>query len=183
MGFLIDVSGDRRVCGRIRRIAAAPSRACWAAGGGVVRATRGFLLGLHLFVGIGALAGGLAAILDPLAPMGMPASSLEHSPFDTFLIPGILLFCVLGLGNLACAAGIAFRKPWRGYASGVSASALVIWIVAQCAMLRAVAFLHALFFLLGAIMGCLALALLAQEGRWPGTWALRLWNRHARGRV
>lgn len=167
----------------MRCVAAARFRARSAAGGGVVRAARGFLLGLHLFVGVGALAGGLSAILDPLAPMGMPASSLEHSPFDTFLIPGIVLFCVIGLGNLACAAGIAFRKPWQGYASGASASALVIWIIVQCSMLRAVVFLHALFFILGAIMGCLALALLASERRWPGTWVLRLWNRHRKGQV
>jgi len=147
-----------------------------------MRMIRRCLLVLHVFVGVGALAGGLAAILDPMSPMGMPASSLENSPFDSFLIPGILLFGVIGLGNLAAAVLFALKKPWQGYASGVMASVLMIWIVVQCVMLRAVVFLHVLFFLFGAVMGCLALALLAHEKLWPGTWISALLGRKPENR-
>jgi len=94
-----------------------------------MRIARIVLLSLHILVGLGAFAGGVAAILDPLAPLGMPTSELENSPFETFLIPGIVLFGVIGVGNLIAAACFLFRKPWQGYISGFFASALVLWIV------------------------------------------------------
>ena len=147
-----------------------------------MRIVRNCLLGLHIFVGLGGMAGGLAAILDPSAPLGAPSSMLKGSPFDSFLIPGIILFSVIGVGNLASAFCFVFRKRWQGYVSGVSAGALVIWIVVQCVMLRTVVFLHVLFFLIGAAMGCLALALLASERLWPGTWVLRLVTRVSGGK-
>ena len=53
---------------------------------------------LHFFVGIGAIFGGSAAILNPEAPLGMPVDVLRMGPFDNFLIPGFFLFTVLGAG-------------------------------------------------------------------------------------
>src|SRR5690554_6405752 len=87
---------------------------------------------LHLFIGIGAMAGGLGAILNPLNPMGLGTEQLRRSPFDDYLIPGIFLFTVIGLGNLA-----ALIWQWRGgslhgYASGAVGWILVAWIVIQC---------------------------------------------------
>ncbi|MEZ4621512.1 MAG: hypothetical protein R2867_39255 [Caldilineaceae bacterium] len=55
---------------------------------------------LQVFIGIGAVAGGLGLALDPSgASLGTPLELLEETPFTTFLIPGIVLFTVNGLGT------------------------------------------------------------------------------------
>ena len=52
---------------------------------------------LQLFIGLGAVAGGLGLVLEPDGSnLGMPLSMLEHSPFSDFLIPGLVLLLVNG---------------------------------------------------------------------------------------
>jgi hypothetical protein len=51
-------------------------------------ATRRTLLGLHLFHAFSAVGGGIALILGALA---VPLSVLRHTPFDSFVVPGIFL--------------------------------------------------------------------------------------------
>lgn len=119
---------------------------------------------LHIFVGIGALAGGFAAIINPYNPMGLDAAqALKFSPFKDFLIPGILLFTVIGLGNLF--AALAFLRNWRlkPWISGFFASALVIWIAVQCIMLQTIVALHVIYFCIGAVQGLMALYLLYRK--------------------
>jgi len=126
-----------------------------------------FLFGLHVFIGAGAMLGGLAAVLDPSSPLGMPADSLKRSPFKDFLIPGLILLVVLGLGNLASAAVFLMKKRWRGYYSLVAGGILMVWIIVQCLMLQTVAFPHVLFFALGAIQSSFAMLALYQECLFP----------------
>ncbi len=114
------------------------------------------LFALHLFVGIGAVGGGLAAILNPHAPLGMPVEALRNAPFSSYLVPGIILFVVIGLGNLLGAAALRSGWRWRGHASFALGWALMIWIIVQCMMLQDVVFLHVLFFLIGAVIAALA---------------------------
>ncbi len=132
------------------------------------------IVALHLFVGIGAIFGGFAAILNPISPLGATTEALRNSPFQDFLIPGILLFVVVGLGNIASA--ILFRFPTKalGYVSSVVSWALVIWIVVQCVMLQAIAFLHVLFFLIGLVQAVLAASILFERRQFPVNIALAL---------
>jgi len=120
------------------------------------------LFALHLFVGIGAIGGGLAAILND-EPLGMPVEALKNAPFSNYLIPGMVLFAVIGLGNLLGAA--VLRSGWRlrGYTSFLLGWALVIWIVVQCIILQEVVFLHVLYFLIGAVKAALAGRVLAKH--------------------
>ncbi len=71
---------------------------------------------LQLFIGVGAVAGGLALVLDPSGEsLGTPIELLEKTPFATFLVPGIVLFIVNGSGSLAGAvAWIAVQVYWMG---------------------------------------------------------------------
>ncbi|RFU94496.1 hypothetical protein DYP60_09875 [Sphaerochaeta halotolerans] len=55
------------------------------------------LLLIHVFVGLGALAGGYACLVDPVTPLGATTDMLQGSPFSTFLIPGIVLLDCLEL--------------------------------------------------------------------------------------
>lgn len=125
------------------------------------------LFALHVFVGIGAVAGGLAAITNPQEPLGMPVEPLKNSPFSNYLIPGIILFTVIGLGNIISAAMFHFKSRFQGYISSVFSWALVIWIIVQCIMLRAVVFLHILFFTIGLVEAVLSMAILFRNRLFP----------------
>ena len=125
------------------------------------------LFALHLFVGIGAMVGGLAAIINPQSPMGMPVEVLKNSPFSNFLIPGVILFTIIGLGNVISALMFRFKLKFQGYISSIFSWALVIWIVVQCIMINEVAFLHILFFIIGLIQASLSMIILFEKHLFP----------------
>lgn len=125
------------------------------------------LFGIQLFVGIGALAGGYAGISNPAAPLGVPTEILKNAPFDNFLIPGIILFTVIGLGSITSALSILFKSRYRAYISNVFSWALVIWIVVQCIMLQNIHGLHVAFFLIGMLEGILSMIVLFNERLFP----------------
>ena len=122
---------------------------------------------LHLFVCLGAMAGGSAAILSPKGPMGMPVDALKYSPFSDFLIPGIILFAVIGLGNLFSAVMMFLKSKYQGYISGAFSFALVIWIIVQCIMLRTVVSLHVIFFIIGLVQSLLSIVILFNQHLFP----------------
>lgn len=126
-----------------------------------------FLFVLHVFVGIGAMAGGMAAITNPNAPLGAPVDMLKNSPFDNFLIPGIILFTIIGLGNIISALVINSKSRYKGYISSVFGWALVIWIVVQCIMINSVVFLHILFFSIGLLQAVLSAKILFEQRLFP----------------
>lgn len=122
---------------------------------------------LHLFVGIGALAGGLAAITNPQAPLGMTTEPLANSPFSSYLIPGIILFTIIGVGNILSALMFQFKSKLQGYISSVFSWALVIWIVVQCIILNTVVFLHIVYFTIGLIQAILSMIILFEHRLFP----------------
>lgn len=125
------------------------------------------LFGLHVFVGIGAMMGGLAAITNSDQPLGVPIEILKNSPFSSFLIPGIILFTIIGLGNLISAYMFHFKSKIQGYISSIFSWALVIWIIVQCIMLNTIAFLHILFFTIGLIQASLSMIILYDQRLFP----------------
>jgi hypothetical protein len=138
------------------------------------KALRGSLDALHMLVGLGGLAGGLAAVSNPAAPMGMSAEALRNGPFTDFLIPGLFLMGVIGLGNLA-GGFVSIRKmKYSGIVSGGLGAVLMAWIVIQCWILQAVVALHVIFFCIGAVQGLLAFALLYEEELFPAS-ILKKW--------
>ena len=132
-----------------------------------MKAVRRLLLFLHVFVGVGAMSGGLMAILNPERPGGMPTDALKYSPFSNFLIPGIILFALIGLGNVFCAILMIYKIKYQAYVSCTVSAALVIWIIVQCIMLWAVVSLHIIFFVIGLIEGVLSVLLLFQQRLFP----------------
>lgn len=122
---------------------------------------------LHVFVGLGAIGGGSMAILNPQGPAGMSTDALKNSPFTNFLIPGIILFTVIGLGNILSSITMYLKSKFQGYISSTFSWALVIWIVVQCIMLRTIIYLHVIFFLIGIIQAFLSTIILFKEGLFP----------------
>lgn len=132
---------------------------------------------LHVFVGLGGMVGGLASILNPLEPLGAPVELLKNSPFSNFLIPGIILFTVIGLGNIVSAIGICFKFKYQGYISSVFSCALAIWIVVQCIMLNLVLGIHVFYFVIGVIMGILSIIIVFKDHLFPTNIVLQLYKR------
>ncbi len=119
-----------------------------------------FLLG---FLGLSAIGGGGALIISPSGKLlgGLPLSLLQHSPFSNFLIPGIILFVVLGLfptllifalikkGASAFAEHFNFFKDmhWAWSFSIYEAFALIIWIQVETIFVQAVGWLQTFYML------------------------------------
>ena len=139
------------------------------------------LFALHIFVGLGAMAGGLGAILNPQAPMGVSTEILKNSPFSNFLIPGILLFGVIGVGNVISAVTLHFKSVYQGYMSSVFSWALVIWIIVQCIMLSTIMYLHVIFFTIGLIEAALSAAILFNQKLFPANIVLSIYGKIKKG--
>jgi len=107
---------------------------------------------LQVLIGIGAVAGGLMLVLDPSGvKLGVPLEVLEETPFTTFLIPGIVLFTVNGLGSLAGAFLSFARHRYAGEAAMALGGFLVTWILVQIYWMSGVHWLHWLYLSLGIV--------------------------------
>lgn len=66
-----------------------------------------------LFLGINGFIGGYLMLRDPNgAPMGIPVSDLERTPFKNFFIPGLLLIFIWGCGSMVTLTGLWRRQQW-----------------------------------------------------------------------
>ena len=110
---------------------------------------------LQVLIGVGAVAGGLALVLDPSGQrLGTPIELLEKTPFATFLIPGIVLFIVNGLGSLAGAIASFARQRYAGGMALALGAFLVAWIAVQVYWMG-LHWLHTLYFCLGILEAAL----------------------------
>ena len=107
---------------------------------------------LQAFIGLGALGGGFMLVRDPSGiALGLPMSLLEGSPFSDFLIPGIFLLAVNGVGSMI-GAGLSFtRRRYAQELAIVLGAILVGWIVIQVIIIRSFSGLHILYFILGMV--------------------------------
>lgn len=63
------------------------------------------------FLALGAIGGGIVLIISPTGELiGIPLSEFKNIPFNSYLIPGIILFSVLGVMPLLL-IGALLRKP------------------------------------------------------------------------
>jgi hypothetical protein len=97
-----------------------------------MNARRVALVATLIFQGLSGLAGGFGLLRSPSGEgLGLPASWLEGSPFNDYLIPGIVLFLALGLAPLVVAWGTWMRRSWSQLAALAVGAALVVWIAVQ----------------------------------------------------
>lgn len=93
------------------------------------------LAALIFFQAVSGLFGGGALVLDPTgSTLQMPLSLLKGSPFSNYLIPGIILFLVLGIFPSIVFYGLLRGKEWSGLGSVLVSLALIIWIGVEVAM-------------------------------------------------
>ena len=115
---------------------------------------------LLFFLGLGALFGGAVLIISPSGKLfGMPLTMLDNSPFSNFLIPGVILFCVIGVvpvvlvfalrkrleNNLAELFNVYKDMYWAWSYSIYIAFALIFWIQFEMSYLQSVHWSHTLY--------------------------------------
>jgi hypothetical protein len=123
----------------------------------------GITIAALIWLGIGALAGGIALVTKPDGGnMGFDTGILADSPFEDFLWPGLILGGVFGVGSLAVAAMGLRRHPLAPFLAFGIGCAQMIWIVVQLSIIRELSFLHPLMFATG-----LVIAVAAVPWGWP----------------
>ncbi|MFI5258965.1 MAG: hypothetical protein ACHQ01_05065 [Candidatus Limnocylindrales bacterium] len=120
-------------------------------------------VGLLVVLGLMALAGGVALVSAPDGSvMQLPLTLLDGSPFSDFLVPGLILGGIFGLGSFAVAV-LGVRRwaiaPFLAFAIGCGQ---MIWIVVELAIIKDVSILHPTCFGIG-----LAIAVSSMIWGWP----------------
>ena len=120
-------------------------------------------LSLLVFLGLSAIGGGCALIISPSGKLlgGLPLSILKDSPFDDFLIPGMILFLVLGVfpifivyalikktnSTFADRLNLFLDMHWAWTFSIYIAFALIIWIQVETIYIQGVGWLQTFYML------------------------------------
>lgn len=93
---------------------------------------RRILFFLLVFQGLSGCLGGVRLVADPLgASIDLPVELLTGSAFSNYLVPGLVLLIVLGIGPWVAAYGVWRRRPWGWMSSFVVGAALIIWLAIQ----------------------------------------------------
>src|ERR1700675_4502244 len=91
---------------------------------------------LEILLSIGALGGGLVLMIAPRGEiLPLPLSALAGSPFDTYFVPGLILFGVLGFGPLVAARLAWLRHPLAPTAAFIVGAGLLIWVAVEIAII------------------------------------------------
>jgi len=90
------------------------------------------LIACIIFQAISGLAGGIGLITDPTgASLRIPQEWLSQSPFKNYLIPGTILFIVVGIFPAIVSVGLWKGQYWGWLGSLILGLALLIWIIVE----------------------------------------------------
>lgn len=108
---------------------------------------------LLFITGLNALAAGYGFIADPSGRgLGMTTDYLRFSPFDSFLIPGIILFCFIGVFSIITAIIAIKKRGLYPVFTFVEGCILTGWIIVQVILVRDFNWLHFSFLTVGLIL-------------------------------
>jgi hypothetical protein len=112
---------------------------------------------IQIFVGLGAVVSGTLLIIVPSGEvLKLPPDMLRNTSFHDFLVPGIILFLVNGVGQLVAGILSIRRNPLAGYVGAVFGMGLMIWIFVQVNMIGGGHILQYSYFIFGLIETALA---------------------------
>lgn len=114
---------------------------------------RSVLMALLALNGISACYGGWMLASDPTgATMHLSTTWLAASPFEQYLIPGVILLVVLGVGSIVALVLLAMRRPFAPYLTMMEGAATMLWIITQVAMVQLFSWLQVLYVIVGALI-------------------------------
>ncbi len=117
------------------------------------KALKRVIIILFFFTGIGAMAGGFGFIVDPSGKtLGMSTEILPSEVFFDFLIPGLFLFIVIGIGHILVTILFLISRSlgvWKylflmGFILG-------IWIIIQILMIGYLSVLQPIYLLVALV--------------------------------
>ncbi len=118
------------------------------------------LAAIQLFVGLMGVAGGIPMILEPSGAItGFQTEMLARSPFQDYLIPGLFLLFVNGLGSVAAGILTLLRHRLSGDLALAFGAFLLAWIVIQVLWIGLVNWMQPFFFALAVAELCLGYVL------------------------
>lgn len=119
---------------------------------------------LQIFIGMSAIAGGIPMIISPDgSSQGLSTDILANSPFKNYLIPGIFLVFVNGVGSLI-ASGYSLKLSKRAAVLGMFLGAILIfWILIQIYLIGFVTWLQPLYLAIGTVELLIAIRLFKQN--------------------
>jgi hypothetical protein len=121
---------------------------------------------LELFTALGAIPVGIMLITDPTgAGVGFPAGWIEATPFGSYLVPGIYLLAMNGIGMVVLAALTVLRHPFAPWLTGVLGTGLATWIGVQLVVMPEVSFLQLIFGVIGLALMAISVAWLRRTGQ------------------
>ncbi len=95
------------------------------------------------FLGVTALLGAVPMLMHPTGSKSLiPLSLLEHSPFHSYLIPGLVLLCCNGLLSFAVLVIAVQRRKNYGWWIAGQGVVLAGWLLVEVAMLRLMVWFH-----------------------------------------
>ena len=151
---------------------AAPSTTVVAPSSRLHRWSRPIAIAFLVLLGIGAIAGGLMLVTAPDgSSMGFTTAMLAGSPFPDFLVPGLVLAGLFGIGSFVVAAMGIRNHPSAPFLAFAIGCAQMIWIAIELAVIGEFSFLHPTMFLVGAVIAAASV-----PWGWP---AFQAW-RHGR---
>ena len=87
------------------------------------------LVAIIALLAIGGFQGGVSFIADPTgASLGAKLSWLERTPVSDFMLPGLFLAGVLGIGGLALIVGLVAHRRWAWDGTIALGAVLLVWI-------------------------------------------------------
>lgn len=107
------------------------------------------LLGLLVFNGVSAAAGGLALMTEWIPEQ---ASWVRDTDFPSNYFPGVILMAVVGGSSLIAAIAMARRIDGWQLASIVAGVIMMFWIIGEIASIRAFHFLQVIYLVTGALV-------------------------------
>ncbi|WP_146340677.1 hypothetical protein [Nesterenkonia sp. NBAIMH1] len=120
-------------------------------------------VGVTLFNAVTAVAGGVAIVLT--GGLGMPASMLSNSSFDSFLWPGIILVVIVGGTQLVAAVLTIARQSSAPLWVAVAGCSMVIWIFVETVLIEGFSWLQGLYFATGLLQLILVIGILTAAAR------------------
>lgn len=108
---------------------------------------------LELFTALGAIPVGLALVRDPSgAGIGLPHEWIEATPFGSYLVPGLYLLAMNGVGMLVVAGLSIVRHPTAPWLTGILGTGLLVWILVQLVVMPEASPLQAVFGAIGVVL-------------------------------
>ena len=121
---------------------------------------------LCLIVSLTAIPSGIIMILYPEGSVfQLPPDLLQFTPFENFLIPGLLLAIVVGGSALTAGIALFSNSPLQYSLAMIAGILLDAWIFIQTLLLRSFHWLHGFYLFLGLAILVLASWLINHDSR------------------